>query len=69
MRDSWRHFVSEFIGTFALVFVCGAAIMIAKDTNSPSRQHKHQTPLCTKKTLATPCHANKFATAVLGMAL
>ncbi len=36
MRDSWRHFVAEFIGTFALVFVGGAAIMIAKDTASPS---------------------------------
>ena len=32
MRDSWRHFVAEFIGTFALVFVGGAAIMLAKDT-------------------------------------
>lgn len=36
MRDSIRHFVAEFIGTFALVFVGGAAIMIAKDTNSPA---------------------------------
>lgn len=36
MRDSWRHFIAEFIGTFALVFVGGAAIMIAKDTASPS---------------------------------
>lgn len=36
MRDSWRHFVAEFIGTFALVFVGGAAIMLAKDTGSPS---------------------------------
>ena len=27
MRDSWRHFVAEFIGTFALVFIGGAAIM------------------------------------------
>ena len=36
MRDSWRHFVAEFIGTFALVFVGGAAIMIAKDTGSPA---------------------------------
>jgi MIP family channel proteins len=26
MRDSFRHFVAEFIGTFALVFVGGAAI-------------------------------------------
>lgn len=34
MRDSWRHFVAEFIGTYALVFVGGAAIMIAKDTAS-----------------------------------
>lgn len=34
MRDSWRHFVAEFIGTFALVFVGGASIMIARDTNS-----------------------------------
>ena len=31
MRDSWRHFVAEFIGTFALVFVGGASIMLAKD--------------------------------------
>ncbi|HEX2723417.1 MAG TPA: aquaporin [Gemmatimonadaceae bacterium] len=36
MRDSWRHFIAEFIGTFALVFVGGASIMIAKDTNSPA---------------------------------
>lgn len=36
MRDSIRHFVAEFIGTFALVFVGGAAVMIAKDTNSPA---------------------------------
>ena len=36
MRDSWRHFVAEFLGTFALVFVGGAAIMIAKDQGSPS---------------------------------
>ena len=36
MRDSWRHFIAEFIGTFALVFVGGTAIMIAKDTNSPA---------------------------------
>ena len=36
MRDSWRHFIAEFIGTFALVFVGGAAIMIAKDQGSPA---------------------------------
>lgn len=35
MRDSWRHFVAEFIGTFALVFVGGAAIMVAVQTRSP----------------------------------
>jgi MIP family channel proteins len=34
MRDSLRHFVSEFIGTFALVFVGSAAIMAAPP-NSP----------------------------------
>ena len=27
MRDSWRHFTAEFIGTFALVFVGGGAII------------------------------------------
>jgi MIP family channel proteins len=27
MRDSWRHFVAEFIGVFALVFIGGATIM------------------------------------------
>ncbi len=32
MKDSFRHFLAEFIGTFALVFVGGAAIMHAKDS-------------------------------------
>src|SRR5690348_5768976 len=36
MRDSLRHFVSEFIGTFALVFVGGAAIMVVSQSNSAS---------------------------------
>ena len=31
MRDSLRHFTAEFIGTFALVFVGGAAIMMTKN--------------------------------------
>jgi MIP family channel proteins len=30
MRDAWRHFVAEFIGTFALVFVGSGAIMVSK---------------------------------------
>ena len=30
MRDSLRHFVAEFVGTFALVFIGGAAIMAAR---------------------------------------
>jgi MIP family channel proteins len=34
MRDSLRHFLAEFVGTFALVFVGGAAIMSAQGTNS-----------------------------------
>ena len=43
MRDSLRHFAAEFIGTFALVFVGGAAIMrrrrdrIAGSSRSRSR--------------------------------
>lgn len=36
MRDSWRHFVAEFVGTFGFVFVGGASIMIAKDSGSPA---------------------------------
>jgi MIP family channel proteins len=27
MRDAWRHFAAEFIGTFALVFIGGGAII------------------------------------------
>jgi aquaporin Z len=35
MRDIWRHFAAEFIGTFALVFVGGAAIMSFALANPP----------------------------------
>lgn len=31
MRDSLRHFTAEFIGTFALVFIGGGAIMMTKN--------------------------------------
>jgi glycerol uptake facilitator-like aquaporin len=34
MRDAYRHFVAEFIGIFALVFVGGAAIMSAPTVGS-----------------------------------
>ena len=34
MRDAWRHFASEFIGTFALVFVGSGAIMTVRLTNN-----------------------------------
>jgi MIP family channel proteins len=34
MRDSIRHFVAEFVGTFALVFVGGAAIINAQARGS-----------------------------------
>ena len=34
MRDSWRHFIAEFIGTFALVFVGSGAIMATRITQS-----------------------------------
>ncbi|MGH7650811.1 MAG: MIP/aquaporin family protein [Gemmatimonadaceae bacterium] len=36
MRDAWRHFAAEFIGTFALVFVGSAAIIHARITGSPT---------------------------------
>lgn len=32
MRDSLRHFVAEFVGTYALVFIGGASIMAAQGT-------------------------------------
>jgi MIP family channel proteins len=36
MRDSWRHFIAEFVGIFALVFVGGASIMATSaHTESP----------------------------------
>lgn len=34
MKDSVRHFVAEFVGTYALVFVGSGAIMMAAHTNS-----------------------------------
>ena len=36
MRDAWRHFAAEFIGTFALVFVGSAAIIHSRVTESPT---------------------------------
>jgi MIP family channel proteins len=36
MKDSLRHFVAEFVGTFALVFVGGASIMAAQATRMES---------------------------------
>jgi MIP family channel proteins len=35
MRDAVRHFAAEFVGTFALVFVGGAAIMVTWGPNAP----------------------------------
>ncbi len=35
MRDAWRHFAAEFIGTFALMFVAGASIMAGQQSHSP----------------------------------
>src|SRR4051812_4477094 len=36
MRDAWRHFAAEFIGTFALVFVGSGAIIHSRVTGSPT---------------------------------
>jgi MIP family channel proteins len=36
MRDTVRHFVAEFVGIFALVFVGSGAIMMARQTNADS---------------------------------
>jgi len=36
MRDAVRHFVAEFVGIFALVFVGGGAIMMVQETKSAS---------------------------------
>lgn len=35
MRHTLRHFLSEFIGTFALVFIGGLAIMMTQGTSAP----------------------------------
>lgn len=36
MRDSYRHFAAEFVGTFALVFIGGGAIMAGELTKNPA---------------------------------
>src|SRR3954469_22514457 len=36
MRDAFRHFMAEFVGIFALVFIGGAAIMSGAMAKSPS---------------------------------
>ncbi len=35
MRHALRHFISEFIGTFALVFIGGLSVMMAQGVNAP----------------------------------
>ena len=34
MRDALRHFIAEFVGVFALVFVGSGTIMMARHTNA-----------------------------------
>jgi len=34
MRDAVRHFIAEFVGTFALVFVGGAAVILSKNSGT-----------------------------------
>jgi len=36
MRDSWRHFIAEFVGIFGLVFVGGGAIMATQLSHAES---------------------------------
>jgi MIP family channel proteins len=36
MKDSWRHFIAEFVGTFALVFVGGGAIIAGAASGASS---------------------------------
>ena len=36
MKDAYRHFIAEFVGIFALVFVGSGSIMMAQHTNSAS---------------------------------
>jgi MIP family channel proteins len=63
MRETWRHFVAEFVGTFALVFIGSGAIMASGTLINVAMAHGLILALLVTATMNVSGHLNPAVTA------
>jgi MIP family channel proteins len=63
MKETWRHFVAEFVGTFALVFIGSGAIMASGTLINVAMAHGLILALLVTATMNVSGHLNPAVTA------